>query len=340
MEKLSLGKSKPIALLFLWSVLGLPVNAQPQTAALDQERERLDREQMAIDGEKKDFNRDCNRVPSNDTAKIRRCTQRQQQILVRLRQYTDDLAAYEKRVRELEPLTPEPGMRDALGPMSASPTDSQQGVWKAIRSSLTSPGKLYAHAKSRFIQALSDQDLRTWLLSLYGQYHSSQLTADDLKSELVAKAALEQARTRAIEDLQADVARLKRLQAMFTRGRLKLEKEPGWREAFKKSDEFLREVEAEAERRMRAGLILQTDEDLSFLFDTNRQIRIWPGPRDPRGPLPNPLANEAQFQKIRELVIWERREQDRVEALFQSHPELVDYLVEDVLQENPVPRQR
>ena len=93
--------------------------------------------------------------------------------------------------------------------------------------------------------------------------------------------------------------------------------DPVMRKAWEESEAFLQSVEKEVDARMRTQLIAPDDSDLELLFGPGPSVRVWPGPRNPDAPLPNPLQEEAKREKVRQLVIWERRELERIEALFE-----------------------
>jgi len=320
-----------IRLLYLCGFVFFSARLGAQDLSLDRERERLEREQTALDAEKQSFNAECGRVRPDETDKLRACKQRKDRFLARLQKYTQDLKALQERSDKPASLQPESDLRDAVASTKLADSEKDKRVLQAIRSSLNSPGELYAKCTRRFRLALSDLNLRETLQLIYGEYHGNRVTTDEVRNRLISQAALEQARTRAIEDLQADVTRLKNLHDMLERGRQQLEADPAWRGVFGQSSDYLREIEQEARRRMEAGLVIPDDQDLFLLFEPNFQVRIWPGPKNPDDPLPNPLATEAQFQKICQLVRWERREQVRVDHVFNSLDQLMDYLVEDVM---------
>ena len=137
------------------------------------------------------------------------------------------------------------------------------------------------------------------------------------EAELKANAMLERARTEAVADTRRDIRRWKEFQAMLARGHEAMLADPVMRKAWEESEAFLQSVEKEVDARMRTQLIAPDDSDLELLFGPGPSVRVWPGPRNPDAPLPNPLQEEAKREKVRQLVIWERRELERIEALFE-----------------------
>lgn len=183
-------KTEWAALLYLLGALVLLPSASGQETALDRERQRLDREQIAIDAERKSFNIDCAQVRSDDTAKIQSCNQRRQQILAQLRKYTEDLNAYEKRVRALEPLQPGPlpapnspgdpnnNRQDAGGPASEK---FSKAAGEALRDSLTAQQTGNPQTKveaDKRLQKLSQEELQR-LAQWQAEAHQEML--DDMQ---------------------------------------------------------------------------------------------------------------------------------------------------------------
>jgi hypothetical protein len=152
---------------------------------------------------------------------------------------------------------------------------------------------------------------------------------DTSLAELRAKAALEQARTTATEDVRKELAQQEQLRALVRDPARRNFDDPLVRQALQDADAFLRSVEVEADSRLRQGLVLPEDRDLDLLFGT-LSPRVWPGPKNPDAPLPNPLVEEAKRQKVVQLIIWERRENERLLAVF-NDPTFEDDMVKDLL---------
>jgi len=147
--------------------------------------------------------------------------------------------------------------------------------------------------------------------------HDLYVKGDTREAELKAGAMLERARAVAVSDARIDVQRWKELQAMLAKGHEAVLRDPEMRKAWESSEAFLRSVEAEVDARMKSALIAPDDSDLDLLFGPGPSVRVWPGPKNPDAPLPNPLRDDVKREKVRQMIIWERRETERVDALFE-----------------------
>lgn len=147
--------------------------------------------------------------------------------------------------------------------------------------------------------------------------------------ELRSKAALEKARGIAIENLKKDIQLKKKMQATIEQAAAEFRKDPGMRQIDDKFNDFIKSVEEETDGLMKQGLVLPEDSDLDFLFGPRNPGRVWPGPKNPDVPLPNPLDDDKKRQKIREMVIFNRREAERLNAIFER-VDFVGLMLEDM----------
>lgn len=169
-------------------------------------------------------------------------------------------------------------------------------------------------AEQRCLQAAQAPSLQQELQNARDEFSKGY----SRESELKADALLESARAAADADARSEIQRWKDLQNALARGKEELFKDPVMRKAWEESEAFLKSVEEEVDQRMRAGLVPPEDADLDLLFDSTRSVRVWPGPKDPNPPLANPLQDDARREKVRQMVILERRENEEVAAFLES----------------------
>ncbi len=149
-------------------------------------------------------------------------------------------------------------------------------------------------------------------------------------AELRSQAALEQARAEATADVRKELAQQERLRSMLRDPARREFHDPLVERALREAEADLRSAELEAEARLRQGIVLPEDYDLTRLFGWAPPVRVWPGPANPGAPLPNPLVEEARREKVVELVLWERRQKERLLAVF-NDPSFDDDLIADAL---------
>jgi hypothetical protein len=145
---------------------------------------------------------------------------------------------------------------------------------------------------------------------------------------------VDEIRAQAVEDLKKDIQRQREEQIVLARARGHLMREiPAFRKVLQDDETELREVEKEADARLKRGQVLPEDSDLDLLFPEliKDYLRVWPGPKDPKAPLPNPLREEAKRQKIIQMIIWERRENERIKKIFEEDNDLMyEWLMQDI----------
>lgn len=167
-------------------------------------------------------------------------------------------------------------------------------------------------ARKRWLATIQEPKFRKEMDAAYELWNTGSTAEEKLR----ARAALEKAREEAIADLRKEIERRRQLQAEIERA--KRTRDPLVIKLYRDSEAFLKSVERDADERLKQGLVLPEDSDLDLLFGPDKRVRVWPGQRNPRAPLPNPLQDQAKRQKIIQLIIWDRREKERIEAIFSS----------------------
>lgn len=287
---------------------------------LSEERERLVTRRTELMTKLGNHNAKCGHVEKGSAA-AERCRQAQADLLQELQQYAD---AVKKFAVEIEAAKQEARSKISIDRIYV-PTSTATAA--EIRRQVAE--RQQEKARQRLTQMSQTPSFRQRLQTLFDL--NKDVSAD--VAETRSRATVEEIRAQAVEDFKKDIQRQRELQTMLENSRRRLMNDPALRKALQESEAELREVEKEADARLKQGLILPEDSDLDLLFPEygKSQVRVWPGPKDPNPPLPNPLQEEAKRQKLIQMIIWERRENERLREIFEKDDDLIyEWLKQDI----------
>jgi hypothetical protein len=345
-------------MLALTCVAGLAAQATPAVPTpsdpvqLQEWKRALDAEKGALDQEKDAFNAKYQRVEAG-SPEAAQAADEQRRLLERITRYQSQLVDYTARVAALAPPPPpkpapngDPSvvdLSDIPGPHVVDParvSGTPAAPPPPKRAAVEVPSPVPPEEFARELRELRQEYARRCLAGLCAQPSEGQLMREAIEryrrgftaaEEAACKAAMVEVKALAEADFKAKFEVWRQLQEALKRGEEAIRADPLMRKAWDESEKFLRSAEQEADERIRKGLVLPEDRDLDYLFDHQRTVHVWPGPKNPQAPLTNPLVEEAKRQKVVQLIIWERRESERLLSLFKEDDTFLDALIQDMI---------